>query len=118
MLMSFARWLRAQTAREDWIGELARAAERDWRFPWNREPLDMDERVKEWLRAGAPNGDAAQAFQAALDEWHGGPYNLAADAIRRREEEMERMRQKMEPVMRHDEALRRRREAARRKRAG
>ena len=111
-MTSFARYLRAQKIRDDWIGELARAAERDRRFPWAREPLDMDDRVLEWLRAGAdPN--ARHALQAALDEWNGAPYSLAADATRRRQERKERIRREMAPVMARDDAKLKRSAAAR-----
>lgn len=103
VVTSFARYLRAQKIRADWIGELARAAERDRRFPWAREPLDMDDRVLEWLRAGA-DPDARHALHAALAEWNEGPYSLAADAARRRLERKDRIRREMSPELERDDA--------------
>lgn len=84
--MSFGRWLSAQKVRDDWIGELARAASKDPRFPWASEPLRMQDRIRAALGGDA---EALHAFQAALDEWNGGPYSLFNDEQARKAEKRE-----------------------------
>ena len=87
--MSFGRWLSSQKVRDDWIGELARSAAKDSRFPWAGEPLDMQDRIRAAMGGDA---DVLHAFQAALDEWNGARYSLFDDQQRRRTEERERLR--------------------------
>jgi hypothetical protein len=78
--MTFARFLSAQKVRTDWIGDLARAAAKDPRFPWSGQPIDMQDRIRSAMGGDA---EALHAFQAALDEWNGGPYSLYAEQVAR-----------------------------------
>jgi hypothetical protein len=73
--VTFGRYLSAQKIRDDWIGELARAAAADRRFPWAGEPIDQHDHVSRHMGGDA---EALHAFQAALDEWNEGPYSLFA----------------------------------------
>lgn len=81
--MTFGRYLSAQKVRDDWIGDLARAAVKDPRFPWSGEPLDMQARIRAAM--GSDCAESLHALQAALDEWNEGHYSLAADDQARRE---------------------------------
>jgi len=72
--LSFGRWLSSQKVRDDWIGDLARAAARDRRFPWSAEPLDIFDHVRRHM--GGEDATVLHAVQAALDEWNEGPFSL------------------------------------------
>ncbi|PTQ12977.1 hypothetical protein CLG96_02200 [Sphingomonas oleivorans] len=65
---SFGRWLLAQAGRDDWIGDLARAAKNDPGFPRRGESEDVLRRV----RSTAADGDMWQAARAAEREWREG----------------------------------------------
>lgn len=84
--MTFARFLSAQKDRTDWIGDLARAAAKDPRFPWSGQPIDMQDRIRSAMGGDA---EALHAFQAALDEWNEGPYSLGDESRARAREKRE-----------------------------
>ncbi|WCT75062.1 hypothetical protein PQ455_07555 [Sphingomonas naphthae] len=64
----FGLWLLDQRRRPGWIGDLARAAERDPLFPRLGMPFDVMARVRE----GMADGDPQAAVDAAANEWFGG----------------------------------------------
>jgi hypothetical protein len=77
--LTFGRHLSAQKTRDDWIGDLARAAEKDSRFPWSARPGEIYDHVSRHMGG---DGTVLQALIAAIEEWHGGPYNLREDGAR------------------------------------
>jgi hypothetical protein len=110
--MTFGRFLSAQTDRDDWIGELARSAAKDRRFPWAAEPIDQHDHIGRHLGG---NADVLHAFQAALDEWHGEPYSLHRDMLDREREVRERALAAYQAKVDAEEEVERARRNARRR---
>lgn len=72
----FGIWLLDQRERDDWIGDLARGASADPLYPKLGMPADVMERV----RLAMGDADAAQAVDAAANEWLDG-YGWALEGL-------------------------------------
>lgn len=63
--VAFGQWLLGQAMSDGWIGDLARAAKHDPRFPKQGDP----EAVRARLRELGADGDAFQAVDDAEMDW-------------------------------------------------
>ena len=61
----FGSWLLTQTAKEDWIGDLAKAAKADRSFPRNADP----DAVRAHLSSKQAESDMFEAVDAAESAW-------------------------------------------------
>lgn len=71
--IAFGTWLSSQKTRPGWIGDLARAAGKDPRFPWSASPGEIYDHVSRHM---GDNTTVLQALIAAIEEWNGGSYDL------------------------------------------
>ena len=63
--VAFGQWLLSQAMSDGWIGDLARAAKHDPKFPRQGDP----EAVRARLRELGADGDAFQAVDDAETDW-------------------------------------------------
>lgn len=62
---AFGAWLVAQDKRSDWVGDFAKVARADRRFPREGDPAA----VREWLMQQRASGDDWEALDHAENDW-------------------------------------------------